>query len=372
MRKTCQTTLGRCILLTLVLVGMAFNAVSAFAGDSEVYFIQHSHRRYFDMPLDARGVGLAGSNVPVSTGASSVWGNPAGLGWLDKYELSLSYRFDELSGDDFPMRPPVPVSIKDDNLHTEMLQLGVPLSGGEWGVLGIGASHYHATIDDSVDTDNDGYTLHLSYGRQLNEFWSVGYALGYHQDHEDDIYAHSDTQDGLSNRLGLQYKPIEPVTLGLSGFYAFADPETDIRTLGDNDSDSDSWGLNLGMSYRVLQWLMLYSSVDYTEYDLRGDIETVMIDEDVDEGGDTLGARLGMESRITDWLSLRLGYRYQRSDYDFENIMAKHLSENFDFHSISSGFGLALGEQIKMDYGFEYRFIAEGDMTQAVTLKYEF
>jgi len=231
--------------LAFVFTALFLLPATSDATDADEYFIQHEQRRYFELPKNAREVGLGGSSLATAMDVAAAMGNPAGLGWMAEYEISLSYRFDELSGDDFPML----ASIGDDDLHTGMFQFAVPLKKGEWGVLGFGASLYDSDIEDSVNTANDGFTLHLSYAKVLCEEWSVGYALGYYNEEEHDIYESSDMDAGFTNRLGVQYRPSERLTLGLSGFYGtgVTDMESSIKILGSQDADRESWGLDLGV-----------------------------------------------------------------------------------------------------------------------------
>ncbi len=63
------------------------------------------------------------------------------------------------------------------------------------------------------------------------------------------------------------------------------------------------------------------------------------------------------------------GYRYRNNDYDFHDAgAASHLSGNADFHAASTGLGYSFNEHVRLNYGFEYRWIGDGDMTHAVSL----
>jgi len=360
------TTLMRVALGIAVMTVWLAGALPVGADDAKDYFIQSAQRRHFDLPQDARAVGMGGSSVPTTADVSSLLGNPAGLGWLEKYELSLSYRYDGLSGDEYPP----PATSIDDALHTEILQLAIPLCEGELGVLGLGGTLYQSDIDDAVDTDKDGFTLHLAYAKSLCDTWSLGYALSYYNDEEDSNFADYEMDFGLSNRLGVQFRPSECVLLGLDGFYAFGDTDSDV--FGNQDGDRDSWGLNLGVSYQILERTLLAASVDYTDYDVDGHIRNaaVGINQNVDEDGRGWGTHLGAEQGLTDWLALRGGYRYKDNDYDFRAM--KPLSGSANYHALSTGAGFKIGENMGIDYGFEYRFVGDGDLTQTVTAKYKF
>lgn len=369
MRMTNRDTNGFLVVLALLALSQLFSPALSVAADSEPYFIQHSQRRYFDLPHSARDVALGTSSVATSREVTSLFGNPAGLGWLEKYEMSLTFRLDQLSGRDFPMNSSI-----DDDLHTGTVQFAIPLKGGQWGVLGVGGSLYGSDIDDSVDTENDGYTLHLGYARRLGDRWSIGYALGYHRDEEEDTFAYTEMDDGLSNRMGVQYLATEKLIIGMSGFYGFATPTTEINILGRHGAKRKSWGLDFGAGWQVLEKVLVCASVDYVDYEVNGDVENLplMIDESLDEDGESLGIHLGVEGTVTERLDLRLGYRYENTDYRFSNVFAQPLSDTINYHAVSTGLGFNVSEALELDLGVEYRFIEDGDMTPTATLKYQF
>ena len=104
MKNRIQSWRSYLTLGVLLLLSFGIEGGIALAGDdAEEFFIQHQQRRYFDLPMSARTLGMGGSILPTARDASSVFGNPAGLGWLDKMELSLSYSRDRISGEEFPI-----------------------------------------------------------------------------------------------------------------------------------------------------------------------------------------------------------------------------------------------------------------------------
>ena len=106
-----------------------------------IEFIQRAQKRYFDLPQSARQIGMGGSTVPTTRDLSALFGNPAGLGWLEMYEISLNYRYEQISGDEFPLPPGSPdFDSVDEDIHNGYILGAVPISGGYYGVLGLGLS----------------------------------------------------------------------------------------------------------------------------------------------------------------------------------------------------------------------------------------
>ncbi len=69
------------LIIALLIMGLTATPVLA-DGDA-------GHESVFLLGVDARALGMGGSYVAVTSGASSVYWNPAGLGLLDKAEVSL-------------------------------------------------------------------------------------------------------------------------------------------------------------------------------------------------------------------------------------------------------------------------------------------
>ena len=122
----------------------------------------------------------------------------------------------------------------------------------------------------------------------------------YHADELDSDYNDHEMDDGLRNALGIQCRPDDQWTVGLSGFYAFGDPESDMEILGDQDGDRESWGIQGGVGWQALERTLVAASVDYTDYNLDADVVNLGlgVDEEVDQDGKSWGLHLGVEQAV--------------------------------------------------------------------------
>lgn len=348
-----------------------------FAGDEEEeFFIQRAQNRYFDLPQSARHIGMGGSSAPTTRDVSALFTNPAGLGWLYQVELSLNYRYEQISGDEFPLPPGSPdFDSVDEDIHNGYFIGAVPLEAGYYGVLGLGLSLYDSDVDDSIDTDTDGFRLHLGYGYMVDDMWSIGYALTYLNDNEDSDWVDYEMDNAWRNEVGIQVRPDDLWTIGLTGFYAFGDAKSDIRLAGDQDGDRDSWGLSAGVSWQAWEKTLLAAAIDYTDYNLDADVTNTALglDENVDEDGESWGIHLGVEHAFCDWFTGRLGYRFRSNEFDFEDAgAATKLSGDADFSAASAGFQLMANEVSSIDYGVEYRWVGDGDFTHSIGVSFRF
>lgn len=382
--------LGKFVLLAIIMATEASWAQNSNLYSAQDLFIQHQEQRYFDMPETARSMGTAGSIMATANGSESVFGNPAGLGVSKCFELSFGYVHSRMSGNEFPRLGVGPETI-NGGYSTLILPLdrGFASCRGSDGYTGegkcgsaqsasrmpgsfaIGWSGYNGDGDDIFQTDTKGYRLHFAYGIQYNDCMLLGAAVTYHNDKDRNIYAEYRMDDGIRGMLGLQLKPNDQVTFGISGFYASGSPNSDIFIIGEQSGDRSSSGFDLGFSYQPCCMTQIFGGIDYGKYDLSAKIQNpqFMLDERTDERGDAWNTRFGLEQCIlNDKLVGRLGYRYHNDDYQFNNpAIANDLSGNLNYHAISSGLGLNVTKCLSIDYGCEYRFVNDGDMTNMIS-----
>ncbi len=349
-------------------------APASWGDDVEDFFIQHNQSRYFDFPQDARTLALGGSNLATSADLSSVFGNPAGLGFIDGCGLSLTYSHNEISGEEYLMDPGIPnFSGIEEDYDVGTVRLALPIRVG--GTLGLGWSGWDSDVDDSHNTSTEKDIFHIGYGARLNECMSFGYSLSYFRDELDAACGDYDMDDGYRHTFGLQCRTNSCMVVGLSGFFASGDAESDFLVFGPQDADRDSWGLELGSSWQVFERTLFTTSVDYTEYDLDANMvnHNLQLNQNVDEGGESWGFHAGVEQRCCGWLVARAGYHYRDNEYDFNDSgVASSLSESADYHALSTGLGFDIRKNLTLDYGFQYRFIGDGDITNTVSATFHF
>lgn len=355
-------------------LGCLLLASAGWSGDVEDFFIQHHQDRYFDFPQDARTLSLGGSNLPTAADLSSVFGNPAGMGFIDSCGLSTTYSHNEISGEEFLLDAGQSnFRGVEEDYDVGTVRLVLPIRAG--GTLGLGWSGWDSDVNDFEDTSTEKNIFQIGYGARLNECMSFGYSLSYFHDEVDAEWGDYEMDDGFRHTFGLQCRPNSSMTWGFSGFFASGDPESDVAIIGSQDGDRDSWGLELGTSYQVFERTRFTGSVDYTEYELDANQVNhhLQLDENVDESGKSWTFRTGVEQRCCDWMVARAGYYYRDNEYDFnDGGVASSLSESADYHALSTGFGFDLRKNLTLDYAFQYRFIGDGDITNTVTATFHF
>jgi opacity protein-like surface antigen len=373
MKKVHTTSWGWMGVILIVLGGMILSPAT-WADDVEDFFIQHNLKRYFDFPQDARTLALGGSNVATSADLSSVFGNPAGLGWIDACGLSLTYTQDEISGDEYlyPQGYSGFSGVEEDfDIGTARLVLPIRFGG----TLGLGWSGWDSDVSDSKGTDTEKQIFQAGYGLKLNPCMSLGYSFSYYEDEVDTNCYDYEMDAGYRHTFGLQCRPNSCMTMGLSGFFAYGDAEMDQLVIGSQNGDRTSWGLELGNSWQICERTLFTTSIDYTEYDLEADVvnHNLQLFQNADEGGEAWGYHAGVEQRCCNWMVARAGYHYIDNEYDFnDGGVVSSLDEDADYHAVSTGLGFDVRKNLTLDYGFQYRFIGDGDMTNTVTATFHF
>ncbi len=367
-----RTSWGK-IVVMMALAALAAGGISgsALAGDEEEYFIQHALQKYFDLPQSARALGMGGAIRPAETGAAALFGNPAGLARMERAETTLSYDYHQISGEEF-LSPGGTAQFDDieEDLDQWSLQTAFPLSKEYYATLGVGLSLYDTDVDDSVDTETDGWRLHLAYAGAANEDLDLGISLAYLHDEEDNDFADYEMDSGLLIEPGLMYRVNEDLVLGLSLFLGLGDTESDIITGLDGDGDRLSFGVEAGLGWQAGEKTLVAVSLDLTSYDHDADVEGI----EADENGHAIGVHLGIEqTEVFEWLDLRAGYRFQYIDYDFDDSgVVTDLSDDIDIHALSAGFTILPCEYFSLDGGVEYRFVGDDDFSGVVRMNFFF
>lgn len=376
MKKHYMTACRQTWVALLLIAFSVFTQVShADVEEIREFYIQHVRMKYFDTDLDARSLGMGGSPYVSTNRVYSMLGNPAGIGWLVDPEITATMMVDEISGEDLIcLTCPKNTSRDiDGDRYMGSLLYANPFNYGNYGVLGMGLQYYDLNVNDNQNTETEGYWAHLAYAKEFGTDWSLAYMLSYRNDSEDNRLVNYDMDDGLRHTLGIQYWPHEDILFGLSLFYGFGDIDSHIASLGIQDGDRESYGASFGFSWRVLEWTKLSASIDYTEYIVNANIIAPNLNQNVDEDGQSWAAHVGIEHEVVHNVFLRAGYHYREIDYEFMDAgLATSLTDNIAYHAPSAGIGWRINEHVSLDYGFEYRFIGNDDMTHALSLTYHF
>jgi opacity protein-like surface antigen len=339
------------------------------------YFIQHARLQYFDSIFDARSFAMGGSTSVTAHGSSNMFQNPSGIAWLSKPDLSLTFLWDEISGDDsayfnFP-------NTSFTSIHEDICQgyiaSSIPIEEGQLGVAGFGFQFYQTDTNDWAEAKKQGLSAHLAFSKQILEEMTVGYLLSYHNDDEENRSVDYNMNDGFWHMIGMQYQVSDDWILGAAGFFGNGDIDSDIFSVGFQYGNRISFGGEIGISWKIWESTQIAASFDIKNYALDSTVFSPFLTQNVDEDGHLYAFHLGVEQRIFDSSFLRVGYAFREIEYNFNDSgLAFSMSDTIDFNAISAGLGWQFSNHLSIDAAIEYRFINDDDILSAVTINYKF
>ncbi len=353
--------------LTLAAVGVFAIASVSLADGLADYYSQLAHQRFFNYQRSARSIGMGGSSFVTDTDSTSIFGNPAGLGFMENAEVSVNYARDYISGKDITDYDDVQFDL-DSGYAVGAFPISPNLDGlPNYGNIAFGWNGARGSSDDDFDSRSRGYGIHLAYAKALSDTVSLGYGVSYMADtFKNNTGLKYKLEDGVRQNVGLMIKPNDKWRFGAMGFYGFGGPDVDTQA-GKNSFDVWSAGADVGAAYMVSDATTLASSVDYTYMKAKDGSFTGLAARGDKEDGSALNARIGVEHKINDRISARLGYRYAANfGYDFIGL-PEAVSQHAKFNGVSIGAGVNLTKSLRLDYGAEYRAVGDGDWTHAVS-----
>ena len=370
-----------CLAMATSGITLLSTELASADGRRDLYF-QQATERYFNLPQNARTFGMAGSSVVTSHDVSSVIGNPAGIGMMQDGEVSFSYGYNTLSGNEHPTYAEVEQQTHSGSFLGTMPIGPVKDDLPDYGNLGLGWSGYQGELDDdSYGVEPKGYRVHGTYGIAISPELSVGYGLSYlHDDYTGDDFEYP-MKNGFRHTLGALAKINQDLSIGGDAFLGHGRHKAKIYSSEvEANSDLIEAGLDLGVAYKIEQTL-LTASADYQHYGANGDLRSGP-DYFVfggDENGNAFAVRVGIEQNIDDLIALRAGYRYQaNSDYSFNRQELDELDGSAKYNAFTLGLGATLPvdgkyvKKIKLDYGVEYRDVAYDDWEHLLTVSVPF
>ncbi|HXL72436.1 MAG TPA: hypothetical protein VN963_02320, partial [bacterium] len=160
---------------------------------------------FLDFDPPARSSAMGGNLVADPEGSDSFYFNPAGLGSLDRLNLSARYQ---------ALEP----GLEQDSLSTSGLTAAVPLDS--WGTAGLSWDHFGS---NNLQEDR----FRLDWGRNFSELKTIGnLKLGFSFSYLKQAYVLSSALTGLSGSnfsgeafsmgVGILYQPWPSLTLGFS------------------------------------------------------------------------------------------------------------------------------------------------------------
>jgi opacity protein-like surface antigen len=355
--------------------------VATADGRRDLYF-QQATERYFNLPQNARTFGMAGSSVATSTDVSSVIGNPAGIGMMQDGDISFSYGYNTISGNEHPTYAEVEQQTNYGSVLATMPIGPVKDDLPDYGNIGLGWSGYQGDLDDDTyGVESKGYRIHGTYGIALSPDLSVGYGLSYlHDDYTGNDFEYP-MKNGFRHTVGALAKVNKDLSVG--GDIVVGHGRHKAKVYSENleaNSDLIEVGLDLGAAY-MIERTTLTASADYQHYGANGDLDTApdYLVFGGDENGNAFAVRLGIEQNIDDLIALRAGYRYQsNSDYSFNREGLDALDGSAKYNAFTLGLGATLPvdgkyvKKIKLDYGVEYREVAYDDWEHLLTVSVPF
>jgi len=365
--------------------------------DEQDFLIGSRKARYFDHPHTARSLGMGRSTRSTTGNVTSLFGNPAGLGWITGPELALTYSHDEISGkEQVPMQDEFLLAadgFNDEDIDEEFDYTGLQLACPAWagsGILSVGGYYDESETSGLLNTHSHRYRLAAGYAIPINACWTAGYALSYFNDEVHNDFSDYDMDNGFRHSFGLQYHPCSTVAFGVHGFFADGDTDLDSDDAtfiveGADEGDLESWGIETGLEWSCRPTTVVALAFDYTEYEFDGGKYVPMgganaseirsYEEDID----TWGLHVGVEEKINECLFARVGYRYEENDFEstergrfFGSVIPEMRDLDSDYHAVSGGLGFLWKENLTLDYGIEYRWVGDGDLTNTVTARFHF
>jgi tetratricopeptide (TPR) repeat protein len=164
-----------------------------------------SQEAFLDFDPPARAAGMGGNLVADPEGSDSFYFNPAGLGSLDRLNLSARYQ---------ALEP----GLEQDSLSTSGLTAALPLEG--LGTAGLSWDHFGS---NNLQQDR----LRLDWGRDFPELKNLGhFQMGFSFSYLKQAYTLNNVLPGLGGSnfsgeafslgAGILYQPFPSLTLGLS------------------------------------------------------------------------------------------------------------------------------------------------------------
>jgi hypothetical protein len=379
-----EMRLGKAALATSVCV-MVSGTCLADRKAHEFYF-QQNQQRFINPALDARMFSLGGSTALTTSNALSTSVNPAGLGLMRYGDLSATYSFNEVTGNYYPSGD----KAKDKQNIGQVFGAtpinptrdGLP-QGGNLGLGWFGRDGDWKYQSDNTETGT--YQIVGAYGKSIGKTTSLGYGLTYQNDDVESDTHNYDSAESFLHTVGIQDRIHNDFTWGST--IGIGHGKHHLEHL--SDLRQDQWVSQLsasiagGMEYAV-ETTRVALGLDYVFMRNNGTDDPAANDLDSVFGGDSIGramnARVGVEEQVFDWMALRLGYRYAANfDWDYDRTDLSELSGSAKYSAYTGGIGVSYDfdddsfiQALLLDYGVEYRDVADGDWQHMLTLSSPF
>ena len=374
--------LGKAALLVSVYAGIGG---TCFADEkAHEFYFQQNQQRFVNPAYDARMLSMSGSTGLTTANALSTSQNPAGLGLMRYGDLSTTYAYNEVSGNNFPSG----TKVKDKQNIGQVFGAtpinptldGLPESGN----LGLGwFGRQGDWTYDRDNTDSGTYQVVGGYGKSIGHRTALGYGLTFQNDNVDSDTHNYESSQSFLHTLGVQNMIDDDTTWGSTVFvghgYHDLDHLADARPSQSVSQLSVGWGG--GIEHRM-GGTSLAGGLDFTFMRNNGTNDPAV--NDVVFGGDSLGrvmnVRIGIEEQLLDWMAIRAGYRYASNfDWDYDRAALSDLSGSAKYNAWTGGAGVSYDFEdeyffhaVLLDYAAEYRDVGNGDWQHMISLSAPF
>lgn len=347
--------------ITLIFVLLAGVALSSYAGNQSRTGTAGAQELL--IPVGARGVALANSNVSMATGIDAVYWNPAGLARTDR---SAEVMFSHMS--------------YFGNINVEYGALGVNTGFGELGftIKSLGFGDIPVTTADFPDGTGEKYspsytTLGVSYAKLLSDRISVGATLNLVSEK-----IMSTSASGVSINAGVQYKGLgmPGLNLGIA-----------IKNVGPNMTFDGSNLLYQATAAGANRPGQLYAtqaaSFDLPStlemglsYEKKFDVHSVSVLANfVNNNYQNDEYNFGVEYGFDNLVFLRGGYQFSpgnsRQDLKDAGVASQFQSDYLYDYTLGAGINYEInGTAVMVDYA--YRHLKFMDANQVITMRLGF
>ncbi len=340
------------------------------------FYVQQALNRYYDLPQDGRSLATGGTTHSFCKDSGCIYMNPAGLGLLERDEVSASVGTSLLSGEEL---------LTENRIEQSEVRgyLTVAIALGErekeppqYGTLSFGYSRYKGETDDSINTTPDGHRRSLAYGISVSDDLALGYGFTFYDDqlHSDlaDLHSHA----RLLHNFGAIYKISKEWELAaLFGLGVGQSDTEDYIYKSDGLSRPRQYTGNVGVA-RHYDTFSGFVAFDYSRLNSEGNLQMVSSPVVIGnkEEGDLYNLRVGAESLPFNGFIFRGGLRwFYVSHYAFDREDLKGLSGRVQGGCVSAGLGYLFGEQtpsgaaMRLDYGVQYSATGRGDWEHLIS-----
>lgn len=352
-------------IFTASIAVLTLSGTNVFADGAEDFFTRHTLARYFQTQVTARSMGMGGAYAALKDGTLGVVGNPATLSSVVNKEISLTYQFEQVSGD-----LPGTFTSVDEDIHRGLILGTMPVM--DQLTVGLGFEPSFSELDDTNDLETNTFQVPLGIAYQVNDMVSVGYGLTYFDDEVESNLFTTDSQEAFSHRFGFIYDHSSELSFGFVGNVGHGELDSSNVNTAVSSGDFSNWGIRGGVSWLANPQLLVVGDIAYSENDSDGSTNFLGTFIPFDEGLEVFSVQGGAEYMLNELIDLRTGVGYTTIDYNTIDAAVSALIDDSDWVHWSGGASYEICENASADAAVQIRFLDEVDVLAGVTLNVHF